>query len=142
MGVALLAAACTSAPAPGPTATPSPDVDPDAEVAATVAADEAMLIALYDAAIAAHPALAPELTALRDEHAAHAGAVGSPPTPAGAPAVGSRAEAVAALLAAEERAVAQRTAACEAATAIELARLTALIAASEAGHAQFLRGIS
>lgn len=138
-----LVAACTAAPAPGPTQAPTPDVDPDTEVTAALAADEAALIDLYDAVMTAHPALTPELATLRDEHVAHADAVGASPTASpSAPAVGSRAEALAALLAAEEQAVAQRTAACEAASATELARLAALIAASEAGHAQFLRGIA
>ena len=58
------------------------------------------------------------------------------------PVVGSRSEAVAAVTDAEQRAIAQRTAACEAATGAELARLTALIAASEAGHVEYLRGVT
>jgi hypothetical protein len=111
-------------------------------VRSDVAAQEAAIIALYDAAIAAHPDLATDLATLRDEHAEHAEAVGSPAPAPSAPAVGSRAEALAAITEAEKQAIAQRTAACEAASGADLARLTALIAASEAGHVEYLRGIA
>jgi len=124
VGASLIAAACTPAPGPEPSDnSEAPAPDADAQVRAAVAADEASLIALYDAVIAAHPALASDLAALRDEHREHA-------------------EALAALTDAEKRAVGQRTAACEAAAAEDLARLTALIAASEAGHAEYLRGLT
>lgn len=142
-GAALVAAACTPAPGPEPSDTsgaPAPDVD--AQVRDSVAADEASLTALYDAVIAAHPALASDLAVIRDEHREHAEALGVAPSPAAAPAIGSRAEALVALTDAEKRAVGQRTAACEAAAAEDLARLTALIAASEAGHAEYLRGLT
>jgi hypothetical protein len=143
VGASLVAAACTPAPGPEPSnSSDAPAPDADAQVRAAVAADEASLIALYDAVIAAHPALASDLAALRDEHREHAEAMGVTPTSAAAPVVGSRTEALAALTDAEKRAVAQRTAACEAAAAEDLARLTALIAASEAGHAEYLRGLT
>lgn len=136
-------AACTSDPVPAPSDSPSPAADADAQVRVTVADGEAQLIALYDAVIAAHPGLAPDLEPLRAEHLAHADAVAAAPSPAGpAPAVGSRPQALAALIEAEQQAVAQRTGACEASTASDLARTLALIAASEAGHAEFLRGIT
>jgi hypothetical protein len=141
-GAVLLVGACTSAPSPAPTVSPDPGPDPDEQVRAGVAADEAQLLALYDAVIAAHPALAASLTAIRAEHAEHAAAMGVSATPPAPPAVGSRAEAVAALIAAEQQAIAQRTVACEASAEGDLARLTALIAASEAGHAEFLRGLT
>ena len=146
MGVALIAVGCTSTADPDSSSAsgtdPAPAPEADAAVRAGVAADEAALIALYDAVIAAHPDLAGDLTPLRDEHVAHAesmGALESAPVPAG---VGTRAQALAAIREAEQRAVAERTASCEECTTADLARLTALIAASEAGHAQFLRGIA
>lgn len=142
VGASLVIAGCSPNPSPEPTDTPAPTEDPDAQVRADVAAAEAALIALYDAVIAAHPALASDLTAVRDEHAAHAEAMGVAPSPVSAPAVGSRTEALAALTDAEQQAIAQRTAACEAASGADLARVTALIAASEAGHVEYLRGIA
>ena len=136
-------AACTSDPTPAPSDSPSPTADVDAQVRVSVADGEAQLIALYDAVLAAHPGLAADLEPLRAEHIAHADAVAATPTPAGpAPTVGSRPQALAALIEAEQQAVAQRTGACEASTAADLARTVALIAASEAGHAEFLRGIT
>ena len=42
----------------------------------------------------------------------------------------------------QQQAIALRTAACEESMATDLARITALIAASEAGHAEYLRGIA
>ena len=68
--------------------------------------------------------------------------MGVAPSPVSTPAVGSRAEALAALADAEQQAIGQRTAACEAASGADLARVTALIAASEAGHVEYLRGIA
>ena len=142
VGASLVIAACSPSPTPGPTDTPAPTEDPDAQVRADVATAEATLIGLYDAVIAAHPALASDLTVIRDEHAAHAEAMGVALPPAAAPAVGSRAEALATLTDAEQQAIAQRTAACESASGADLARVTALIAASEAGHVEYLRGIA
>lgn len=142
VGVSLVAAACSSSPSPEPAPTQTPEPDADAAVRTEVAAGEAALIALYDAVIAAHPALAPDLTAIREEHAAHAEAMGLPAPSSASPAVGTQAQALAALTDAEQQAVAARTAACEAATGADLARITALIAASEAGHAEYLRGLA
>jgi hypothetical protein len=142
LGLALLTG-CTSEPEPAPSDTPAPVPDADAQVRDTVAAEEAALIALYDAAIAAHPGLAGDLTPLRDQHVAHAEAMGSAPQSGQAVGgVGSRPQALAALKDAEQRAIAQRTSACEAATGIDTARTIALIAASEAGHAEYLRGLT
>lgn len=142
LGVSLVAAACTTSPSPEPTPTQSPEPDADAGVRTEVVAGEAALLALYDAVIAAHPALAADLTALREEHAAHAEAMGVAAPTSPAPVVGTRAEALAALTDAEQQAIAARTAACEAATDSDLARVTALIAASEAGHVEYLRGLA
>ena len=142
IGASLMAAACSPGPSPEPTDTSTPEPDVDAQVRSNVAAQEAAIIALYDAVMAAHPELASDLAALRDEHAEHAEALGSPAPASSAPAIGSRAEALAAVSEAEKQAIAQRTAACEAASGADLARLTALIAASEAGHVEYLRGIA
>lgn len=135
--------ACTSDPSPGPTATTSaPGPDPDAAVRADVAQQEADLIALYDATVTAHPDLTESLAVIRAEHAAHAEAMGVGATAATPASVASvRGQALADLIAAEQQAVALRTAACEACAESDLARITALIAASEAGHAEFLRGV-
>ncbi len=118
--------------------------DPDAGIREQVAGQEWSLVALYDAVIAAQPALAGELAALRQQHVDHANALGSasaPPASASPPTVSSSPEAArATLLDAEAAAVRERTQACQAAVGTEPARLLALIAASEAGHAAYLRG--
>ncbi len=143
---AALVAACTSSPEPAPTtgtSSPEPDADADAPVRTSVAQDEAAIIALYDAVIAAYPGLSGDLVPLRDEHMAHAEAMGtSTPSAAASAAPASQPQALAALIDAEQQAIAQRTAACEASTSTDLARTVALIAASEAGHAEFLRGLT
>lgn len=140
-----LVAGCTSGPAPGPdpSPTPTPEADADVAVRESVAGDEAAIIALYDAVIAAYPNLAGDLTPLRDEHRAHAEAMGAalPAEPAPA-APATQPQALAALLDAEQQAVGQRTAACEASETADVARTIALIAASEAGHAEYLRSLT
>lgn len=142
-GLALLVG-CTSDPAPAPSGSSSqPEPDADAPVRASVASDEAAIIALYDAVLAAYPGLSADLAPLRDEHIAHAEAMASPTGPAATPAApGSQPRALAALIEAEQQAIAQRTSACEASTGADIARTIALIAASEAGHAEFLRGLT
>jgi hypothetical protein len=84
VGVGLLVAGCTSdgpsSPAPSSPAPPDPLL---AELA-----DERRLIAAYDATIVRYPALRARLTAVRDDHAAHAAALATalgpaaPPSPA------------------------------------------------------------
>ena len=142
VGASLVVAACSPSPSPEPPDSTAPTTDPDAQVRGDVASAEAALIALYDAVIAAHPALAGDLSVVRDEHAAHAEAMGVAPSATSAPLVGSRSEALATLTDAEQQAIAQRTAACESASGADLVRVTALIAASEAGHVEYLRGIA
>jgi len=146
VGVAILTG-CTSDPAPdASTASPTGEsdaADADAPVRTSVAADEAAIIALYDAVLAAYPRLSADLAPLRDEHIAHADAMGESVAPAAPPAApASQPQALAALVDAEQQAVAQRTSACEESTGEDIARTIALIAASEAGHAEFLRGLS
>lgn len=154
LGSALLVG-CTSVPEPAPTGSeaPAPEPDADAQVRLDVAAGEAAIIGLYDAVLAAYPGLADDLAPLREEHLAHAAAMGDPiapspgstdagPADVGPTDVGSQPQALAALIDAEQKAVAQRTSACETSSEEQLARTIALIAASEAGHAEFLRRIT
>ena len=143
---ALLLAACTSDPEQAPSSTPSanegaaaaPSADDPA--ATDPAADEAALIALYDAALAA-PGTSDTrevLALLRDQHAAHRDALGGAadvPVPASPPSL-------AALIAAEKRASRARIRACVAAADPDVARLLALIAASEAAHVPVLKDVS
>ncbi|HEY7104354.1 MAG TPA: ferritin-like domain-containing protein [Mycobacteriales bacterium] len=160
VGVGLLVAGCTAGgpSSPAPT-TPAP---PDPLLAELT--DERRLIAAYDATVARHPALRARLTAVRDEHAAHAAALvtalgpaapPSPTTPAASasPTVslstgvessgsGSRvpatpAAAVAALRAAERAAASARGTVALTAPP-DRARLLAGISASEASHVAVL----
>ncbi|MFC9792682.1 hypothetical protein ACFVJI_08585 [Streptomyces sp. NPDC127584] len=159
---------CTSSGDPGPR-----KPDPATREAERVARAEAALrlrsvtasrtlLERYDAALAAHPALAPRLTPLRRSVAAHAAALGeggttvrpatAPPTPgahasASASARPARpsAAAVAAdpLAALKELAAAERTAADAHTAALvtappEYARLLASVAAAGAAHAYLL----
>ena len=105
-------------------------------------------MSLYDAAIAAQPSLAAELAPMRQQHVDHAAALGTPSPAAtssatsAAPAFSSTAAARAGLIEAEAAASRDRARACQSAIGAEPARLLALIAASEAGHAAYLRGPS
>ena len=130
--------------ADSPTIDSSATPEPDRALASEVAAAEWALVAAYDRALAAQPGLTDLISPLRDQHREHAAAMGSTTPPdASAPAesVGTSADQVLAdLLAAERAAVTQRTAACDAATQSDFASLVALIAASEAGHVEYLRG--
>lgn len=134
---ALALAGCTSGP---PTAA---DTGTD-RVRAQVAADEASLIAQYATTIAALPQLAASLQPIMQEHQAHLAAMGArateSATPAGRP-PGSPDQALAALADAERAAAQQRREACVASGDAELARILALIAASEAAHIPALGGI-
>ena len=113
---------------------------PDEALRATCARAEADLIALYDATIAAHPNT-PGLSKIRDEHAAHFEAFGVDSNPSAAPNVAqSQSQALKDLQKAEQVAAEARTADCVAVGDAALARLIALIAASEAAHAVALGG--
>lgn len=134
-------AACSPGP-DGGDVTPTPDVD--AGVLDEVIAREWTLVALYDAALSSQPGLAAELAALREQHVEHAAAFGSPAAPSATasvrPTTATDAASVTRLLAdAEMVAARERAEACQAVSGRESARLLALIAASEAGHAAFLR---
>lgn len=121
-------------------------VDPDVALSASMRADEAGLIAAYDAALRAFPPLAPALVPLREQHEEHLGALppnasasaSAPPSPAPVPAIPTDPAAALRSLAATERAAAAaRIADCLAASS-RLAPLIAAIGASEAAHASAL----
>ncbi len=135
-GAAVLATGCS----PGSIPIISPP-DPDDEVRRGVAESEQALIAAYDAALVALPALRARLQVLRDQHQAHLTAVTqdldvASPAPSGSvtPARGGQTAALRSLRRLEARATKQRIDACVAADDPELAELLARIAASESGH--------
>ena len=164
VGAGLLAAGCTAAgpSSPAPT-TPAP---PDPLLAEL--ADERRLVAGYDATIARHPALRARLTAVRDDHAAHAAALvtalgpAAPPSPAApaatasptaspgvAPSTGTESSgggtrvpatpaAAVAVLRAAERAAASARGTAALTAPPDRARLLAGISASEASHVAVL----
>ncbi len=141
-----LIAACTGSaePSPGSTSASAPTMDPAAEVAA----EESVLIATYDAVLAAATGLDDEALALlaliRDQHAQHLEALGGtagPPPSTGSSSPLTRDAAVTNLIAAEREAARSRIRACVAADDPELARLLAFIGASEASHVPALRDV-
>lgn len=143
-GPAALLASCTSDTAePQPTASPTQSAEGAAE---SVAAAEALLVASYEAAIAAlpdaDPAVIALLTGIRDQHTAHRDALGgTSAVPDGPPQPAAQAAVIDELLAAERQAARDRIDACEAAPDPELARLLAMIGASEASHVPALREV-
>lgn len=136
-----LLAACRTSAEPGP----EPSSQPPAGVSSAVAAQEQELVALYEAVIAAYPALAPSITPIADQHRRHAtslDASGSPApslSPTDLPETAD--EALTALVAAERRAMRQRIDACVEASEPGLARTLAFIAASEGSHVPALRDL-
>ncbi|MGW6401007.1 hypothetical protein [Streptomyces sp. NPDC055134] len=114
-------------------------------IKARAARDSGDLLDRYEAALAAHPALAARLGPLRDEVARHAKSFGAParpaapasasPSPSASPA--SEKDTVRALAEAERQLADRRAAALVDAPA-ELARLLASVAAAGAGHAYLL----
>lgn len=120
----------------GSTAASGPASDP---VAAEVAGAEQALIAQYQAFITAFPQLSAELKPILDQHGDHLKALGVTAPATAAPVAASDARTAVAVLADVEREAAKaRRASCVAATDPGLARLLALIAASEASHAPAL----
>lgn len=146
-------AGCTGRAEPGPpSASPRPSGD-DALRRAAVDS-EAALVALYRDAIAESPGeLGAALTVLRDQHVEHGARLrpGSAlaPTPEAGSSTGTGAseaprtsrQILTSLLAAERAAVRQRQEACDRAETPDLARVLALVAASEAQHAAVLRDL-
>lgn len=146
-------AGCTQGPTPAPTGSgssgPTDDSSPSAADNALrerVAAEESALLSRYEATMAAHPALAAQLRPLaeqhRDHHRAMLGSDGATPTDAPPAIPADPAAAVADLAAAERSAAEARTSACLEAQVTDTARLLALIAASEASHAEALGGVA
>lgn len=123
-----------------------PAQDPDAVLRERVAASEAALIAVYRAALAAHPDLAPELEPFVAHHEAHLARVAadrvnldaasdaSPTASDGDRDPDSVAATLERLAEAEAAALRDRVAACDAAANSVLARDLCLVAASEAQH--------
>jgi hypothetical protein len=152
-------AGCTSSqepliPTTGPPQ-PDPTEDADASLRAVVRADERALIGLYAQAIAAYPQLTDRLRPLVEQHQQHFDALNgddgsfdeeSPDNPGQSDGTDPSAPlptndvvmALATLSNAERAAADQRTESCVFAQSTQLTRLLALIAASEASHAQAL----
>jgi hypothetical protein len=142
-GVAFVAG-CTSAGEREVTEVPD-RVDPDVRVRAAVVAEVRRLASLYDATLAAHPALRPVVEPFRAETSAHLSALGdrgptTSPSVGGTPAasVPSVAAQAQALLARAERSAADNQVGRLADASPGLARLVASVAASEAVHAVLL----
>ena len=137
LGPVALLAACSSGGAPDE---PVPSTAEPSLASAQAAAEQA-LIDEYEAVIAAHPGLAAALAPLRDQHMAHADALGGSPSAGTAIAAATERAAVAALVTAERQAARERIGACVEAVEPGLARLLAFIAASEASHVPALRSL-
>lgn len=137
--------ACSSQSDPATTGSADDSQPTGTSPITTAGTDEWLLIARYEAALAAHPDLAPMIGSFLEQHRAHASALGVD-APASTPSVGpspkDRTRALALLAAAESAARAQRIDACVASESAEDAALLALIAASEASHAVALDGLA
>ncbi|MFC9536878.1 hypothetical protein [Streptomyces sp. NPDC056975] len=116
-------------------------------IKARAARDSGDLLDRYEAALAAHPALAARLGPLRDEVARHAKSFGAParpaapasPSPSASPSASPASEKdTVSALAKAERDLADRRAAALVEAPAELARLLASVAAAGAGHAYLL----
>ncbi|UWE11888.1 hypothetical protein [Actinacidiphila bryophytorum] len=120
----------------------APAALPGAAEQAAAVRDSAALLGRYDAAAAAHPALAARLRPLRAEVVRHieafGGAAPSGTRPPAQTAGTTTAAQALADLAAAERALADRRAAALLTVPGELARLMASVAAAGAGHAALL----
>lgn len=142
-----LLAACSADQASTPDAITSDAAPATRDPAREVATEEWQMIALYDAAIAGLPAgPTPERTLLeriRDEHRAHAAALTDDSDPVDAVTdLAPTPVSLRDLIAAERRATRSRVGACVEMSDSELARVLALIGASEAGHVAALRGLA
>lgn len=138
--VALMAACGSDDTAEAPTAAPE---RPAPALDATVAADEAQLIAHYDAVLASLPegdsAVRATLLLIRDQHAEHREALGG--GSADEPVVLPDQPSISSLMAAEKSAAKSRIRSCVEATDPELARVLTFIAASEASHVPALKDL-
>jgi len=127
----------STGPAAGSATGSGADTDPSVQ-----AADEAALVARYDAVIAAFPGAAAVLTSIRDQHASHRDALGGADAEAATTSTvpTSLDRALADLADAERTAARARIAACVDARDPDLASLLTLVAASEASHVPELTG--
>lgn len=120
--------------------------DSDDQLREDVAAQEAQLIAAYDATLAKFPSLTDRLKPFRDQHVEHKQKMvpgeSSTPTVTAPTIPNSQSAAIRALRAGERAAVSDRVTSCEKANASDLARSLALIAASESQHSAALAGKS
>lgn len=145
-GAVGLVAACTRSHRP-PSAGRPARPDPDVALTAAAVDRELALLAAYDAALAATPALASRLAPLRAEHAEHLSALGSgparksTPSPATDPApdagpggTGPRGVQARRSLVTVELAAAAAHAAAALTASARLAAVLASLAASEASH--------
>lgn len=142
-----IVAGCTSTPdplPPPPAPTDTPDTSDDSAVRDAAAMAEATLIARYAATIDAHPGLAGVLTPIADQHHAHRrallgnNAAGDDDGSVIGPISPDPTAAIADLVSAERAAAEARTGDCDQAQQVDVIRLLALIAASEASHAEAL----
>jgi hypothetical protein len=128
--------------------------DPDLALLARAVADTQDLLATYDRALDAQPALAPRVRPLREDHAAHLAALTGfrPDLPTPGPSAsaapsstptpdvpGDRDKALELLARADFAAAGRRIGQCRSARDPQLARLLASIGGSEAAHAAVLR---
>jgi hypothetical protein len=141
-------ASCSSEQAPDAPPTTTAAAPPP--ISARVAEEEAALIALYDAAIAALPAGQDQarstLELIRRQHADHLSALGGGQLNASAEGVPGAAPqplqaSISTLLDAERQAARDRIRSCVEATDMDLSRTLAFIGASEASHVPALRDL-
>jgi hypothetical protein len=132
-------AACTHSKAvPRP-----PRLDPDVALRAAAVTRELALVAAYDAALAAHPALAARLTPLRADHVTHLAALHPPTTTETTTPTATAAPALVPVPAGTPLAHLERTAAAAHAAAAliasrKLAPVLASLAACECSHVGLL----
>lgn len=140
--VVALGGACSSGDG-SPTPSTSPSALQETDPISDAVTDEWLLVARYEATFARHPELETELGVFRDQHVAHAQALGSE-RPANLADLGeapkSANRAIALLAAAEQAASGLRIDSCVRCDDAQSARLLALIAASESAHATALEG--
>lgn len=140
--LAVLAACSTSADSTGTNGSPAPAGSAgDGGQVDDQAVQEADLVALYDAVLAAFPdaAVTGLLRSVRDQHAQHLDALGGATSTGAASVPATLTAALTALAATEREASRSRVRACVAAGDPENARVLSLIAASEASHVPALR---
>lgn len=143
LGSSAVLTSCTDDATPTPTDSANTDAptSDDANVIASAAANEVALIGRYEQVLAAGSALTPAvanlLTEILQQHRLHLQAL-SVDDFAPASQTAGVTPTLADLTAAERAAADERTLSCESAADPNLARTLALIAASEASHAQAL----